>query len=84
MLADKGIAYVPDYVVNAGGMMGASTAIFAELSCERSLKQIEGLDETITTILERAKNEGLPSADIADQIAEERINAKRNAARSNS
>ena len=84
MLADKGIAYVPDYVVNAGGMIGASTAIFAELSRERSLKQIEGLDETITTILERAKNEGLPSADIADQIAEERINAKRNAARSNS
>ena len=73
ILADKGITYVPDYVVNAGGMMGASTAIFSELSREKSLKQIETLDKTITAIIDRAMSEGQTTAEIADQIVEERI-----------
>ena len=77
-LADRGITYVPDYVVNAGGMMGASTAIFSELSAEKSLQQIEGLYQTITAIIDRAKTEGKPSADIADAIAYERIDNVRN------
>lgn len=73
ILADKGITYVPDYVVNAGGMMGASTAIFSELSREKSLKQIETLDKTITAIIDRATSEGQTTAEIADRIVEERI-----------
>ena len=76
-LADAGIAYVPDYVVNAGGMMGASTVIFSELSRDASIRRIEGLHDTITAILERAASHGRPSADIADEMAVERI---RNAA----
>ena len=31
-LRDAGIAYVPDYVLNAGGMMGASQVIYSEPS----------------------------------------------------
>lgn len=73
MLADAGITYVPDYVVNAGGMMGASTVIFSELSKDASVRRIEGLKDTITTILERAASEGRPSAEIADEIAAGRI-----------
>ena len=76
-LADAGIAYVPDYVVNAGGMMGASNVIFSELSRDASIRRIEGLHDTITAILEHAASHGRPSADIADEMAVERI---RNAA----
>lgn len=76
-LADAGIAYVPDYVVNAGGMMGASTVIFSKLPRDASIRRIEGLHDTITAILERAASHGRPSADIADEMAVERI---RNAA----
>ena len=72
-LADAGIAYVPDYVVNAGGMMGASNVIFSELSRDASIRRIEGLHDTITAILERAASHGRPSADIADEMAVERI-----------
>ena len=75
VLTERGITYIPDYVVNAGGMMGASTAIFSEPSREKSLKQIEALGKTITMIIDRAKAEGKPTAEIADRIAEERINA---------
>ena len=73
MLADRHITYVPDYVVNAGGMMGASTVIFSEPSREKSLKQIESLHDTICAIINRAKNEGKTTAEIADSIARERI-----------
>lgn len=78
MITDRGITYIPDYVVNAGGMMGASTAIFSELSREKSLRQIETLGQTITMIIDRAKTEGKPTAEIADTIAKERINFVQN------
>lgn len=73
MLTKAGIAYVPDYVVNAGGMMGASTVIFAEPSRKESIKRIEGLHETIAEILERSQAEKRPSSEIADEMALERI-----------
>ncbi len=72
-LMERGIAYVPDFVVNAGGMMGASTVIFEEPSREGSLKRIHGLHGTILSILERSKAEAKPSSDIANMMAEERI-----------
>ncbi len=73
MLRQAGIAYVPDYVVNAGGVMGASTMIFAEPSRETSIRQIEALQGTIVEILRRAETEGRPSSEIADAMALERI-----------
>ena len=76
-LRQAGIAYVPDYVVNAGGMMGASTVIFSEPSREASIKQIEGLQDTIKEILIRAAVEGRPTSEIADALAMERINSGR-------
>lgn len=76
-LRQAGIAYVPDYVVNAGGMMGASTVIFTEPSREASIRQIEGLKDTIKNILIRAEAESRPSSEIADAMATERINSER-------
>ena len=73
MLRQAGIAYVPDYVVNAGGMMGASTVIFSEPSRGASIRQIEGLQGTISEILKRAKIEDRPSSEIADAMALECI-----------
>ncbi len=72
-LARRGIAYVPDYVVNAGGMMGASTAILNDLTREQALVRIDGLFDTILSILEEAKASGRPSSDVADARAEQRI-----------
>ena len=73
MLRQSDIAYVPDYVVNAGGMMGASVVIFSTTSREEAYRRIDGLDQTITKILRRAKSENTPSSVIADQMARERI-----------
>ena len=78
MIADRGITYIPDYVVNAGGMMGASTVIFSELSRQNSLNQIEKLHQTITTIIDRASAENKTTTEVADTIAQERMNVARN------
>lgn len=74
-LQARGIIYVPDYVVNAGGMMGASTVIFATLSHEDSLERIHGLYDTILTILETARDTGRPSSEVADEMAVSKIAA---------
>ncbi len=74
-LQKRGIAYVPDYVVNAGGVMGASPVIFGTLSREASNQRILGLYDTILTILERATKDGMPPSQVADEIAVQRINA---------
>jgi leucine dehydrogenase len=76
-LQRQGIAYVPDYVVNAGGMMGASTVIFDTPSREASLKRIHSLYDTICSILSQADESGRPPSKVADEIAEQRmINAR--------
>ena len=74
-LQERDITYVPDYVVNAGGMMGASTVIFSKPSQETARKRILGLYETILSILEQASASKLPPSQIADQIALNRINS---------
>jgi len=74
-LRDRGIAYVPDYVVNAGGMIGASRGIFATPDLDASLRQIEGLYDTILEILEQADSSGRASSEVADDLARARISA---------
>jgi len=72
-LVTKGIAYVPDYVVNAGGVMGASTVIFTKPDREVSEKKILGLFDTIVSILKAADEQGVSSAEVADTLARIRI-----------
>jgi len=73
MLVNYGIAYVPDYVVNAGGMMGASTVIFDKPDRSASEQKIHGLFDTILSILKTADKQSVSSAEVADSIARSRI-----------
>ena len=75
VLRDLGITYVPDYVVNAGGVMGASTVIFTTTDREDAIRRIEGLYGAILEILERADAEDRPPFEIADELALARIAA---------
>ena len=75
MLAQRGIAYVPDYVVNAGGMIGASTVIHSVSDHVRpdraqAEQKILGLYDSITSILVQANDtKGASTSDIADGMA---------------
>ena len=72
-LFDRKIVYAPDFVVNAGGMMGASTVIFSKPDREKALAKIETIFTTINNILKQSRDIGKPSADIAEEMALARI-----------
>jgi leucine dehydrogenase len=71
------ITYVPDYVVNAGGMIGASGTIFGKHDEDASRRKIEGIYDTILEILRRSDATGRPPFEIADDLARGRIAAAR-------
>lgn len=78
----RGILYAPDYVINAGGLIN----IAAELQPGgyhrgRALAQVEAIGTTLAEVFERAAQGGLPTHEVADRIARERIAAGRRPAR---
>ena len=83
-LFERGVLYAPDYVVNGGGIInvasemnapqpgGASDPLWVEGKLSR-------LMETLEENLDRSAAEKRPTHEIADAIAEARINAARDA-----
>ena len=72
LLADKGILYAPDYVINAGGIIDIYHQSIA--SSDRGLRDhIEKISETLLEIYSRAQSQGIATNIVANQIAEERF-----------
>ncbi len=72
MLADRGIAYAPDYAINAGGLVNVAQEVLgydATAARERVLK----IYDTILEILQRSDRARTPSDVIADRMAEEAL-----------
>lgn len=69
---EKGILYAPDYAINAGGVINCFSEV-SGLSLEWSHQKAGEIYQTIYQILERSKNEGIPTYQIANRMAEERI-----------
>jgi valine dehydrogenase (NAD+) len=76
-LADRGVLYAPDYLVNAGGVIQVGDeASYRErggFSFERARKRAEGIFDTMLTIIRLAGEEGVPPAVAADRLAERRM-----------
>jgi leucine dehydrogenase len=73
-----GITYVPDYVLNAGGLISIyyDRADQGLVDKAQALKHVQSIGQTVRRVLERSKSTDTPSFLIADQMAEERIHAK--------
>jgi leucine dehydrogenase len=74
-LLERGILYAPDYVINSAApyaVIGAGELGYAP---ERLAVSVQGVAEALLLIFRRARAEGLPTAEVADRIAEERIAA---------
>jgi leucine dehydrogenase len=76
-LAEKGILFAPDYVINAGGLINIS---FEDLGPggrtydrDRALAKVAGIHDTLTDIFQRAARAGVATNQVADRLAEERI-----------
>jgi valine dehydrogenase (NAD+) len=72
MLADLGIVYAPDYLVNAGGVIQVADELHG-FSFERARARAEQILGTTRQILAMADADGIPPAVAADRLAERRI-----------
>ncbi|MER8061879.1 MULTISPECIES: Glu/Leu/Phe/Val dehydrogenase dimerization domain-containing protein [unclassified Streptomyces] len=71
-LADRGILYAPDYVVNAGGVIQVADELHG-FDFERCRAKAARIFDTTLAIFARAKEDGIPPAAAADRIAEQRM-----------
>ncbi|OXS30965.1 Leu/Phe/Val dehydrogenase [Streptomyces sp. XY006] len=71
-LADRGILYAPDYVVNAGGVIQVADELHG-FDFERCKAKAAKIYDTTLAIFARAKEDGIPPAAAADRIAEQRM-----------
>lgn len=72
LLEERGILYVPDYVVNAGGVIQVADEITG-FDFDRAKLRATKIFETTRQILELAAAEGVPPAVAADRLAEHRM-----------
>jgi len=71
-LAERGILYTPDYLVNAGGVIQVADEIEG-FNFERAKLRATGIFETTRRILALADEEGVAPAVAADRLAEQRM-----------
>jgi valine dehydrogenase (NAD+) len=71
-LADRGILYAPDYVVNAGGVIQVADELNG-FDFDRCRAKAAKIFDTTLAIFARAKEDGIPPAAAADRIAEQRM-----------
>jgi valine dehydrogenase (NAD+) len=71
-LADRGIVYAPDYLVNAGGVIQVADE-FAGFNFDRAQARAAQIFATTKRILAMADEEGVPAAVAADRLAERRM-----------
>ena len=71
-LAERGILYAPDYVVNAGGLIQVADELHG-FDFERARERASRIFETTREVFALAASEGVPPAVAADRIAEQRM-----------
>lgn len=74
MLAERGILYAPDYLVNCGGVVQAAEEI-PGFDMERARDRVAKVYDTTLRVLERAQVEGILPEQAAAEEAEERMAA---------
>ena len=76
ILKERGIAYAPDFLINAGGIIN----VYAELenySKEESLRKTENIYNTTLEIFKMSEKEGITTHRAAFNIAQNRIDTRK-------
>ena len=76
-LVERGIVYAPDYVINAGGIIAAAAEYAGSGDDKVVTQRIERIYERTLAILEQARRENSPPAEVADTIARNRLGLER-------
>lgn len=72
-LADRGVVYAPDFVINAGGLINVYNELSGDYVQERALRMTRGIYLNLMRVFEIAKEHGVPTSEAAEKMAEERI-----------
>ncbi len=70
-LLDRGILYAPDYVINAGGIIDVYYQQCGERSGHVVNRHIEKIGSTLESIFRLSDEQGRPTHQIADEMAEQ-------------
>ncbi len=71
-LLKRGILYAPDYAINSGGLINVANELEG-YNRERAFKQAEGIYDTLMEIFKMSADEGIPTNEASDRLAENRI-----------
>lgn len=74
VVMEKGIIYAPDYALNAGGVINCYSEVKG-LSPEWAMQKADAIYDTILNIVDRSSLENIPTYQIANKMAEERISS---------
>jgi leucine dehydrogenase len=74
LLERRQITYAPDYVINGGGLINVNAELHG-WAPERARSKAGEIYDTILRVFEIAREEGIPSYQAADRLAEQRIAA---------
>lgn len=74
-LADAGILYAPDYVINGGGIINVACEYYGDVDDAEVMNQVAAIGPRLTGIFEEAKKSGEPTNVIADRMARAIISA---------
>ncbi len=78
LIHEKGILYVPDYVINAGGVINIADEL-SGYNRERAMKKVEKIYDNVARVIDISKRDRIPAFKAADIMAEERIQRKSSA-----
>jgi leucine dehydrogenase len=81
ILEERGIVYVPDYVLNAGGLICVADQLHG-FNPDRVLAKVEQIFATCLEVLQTAREGSIPTFEAADRIAEHRMLRGRSSASS--
>jgi leucine dehydrogenase len=74
LIAQRGILYAPDYIVNAGGIIYAVDSLNpGGFNRQRAMESVSRLYEAMERVLTLAKEQNVPTYRAADLLAEQRI-----------
>lgn len=78
LLHEKGILYAPDFAINAGGLISAAID-YAYRDAHMSDAKIAQMYDSMLQLYERSARENLPTTQMAEMIAMEKLKSKENA-----
>src|SRR5205807_4539138 len=80
LLAQTGIVYAPDYLVNAGGMIAYAESRHPQgFRRQRALAHVSRIADTLERVFAIAREQAIPTYRAADWLAEQRIASVRQA-----